>query len=33
MLDRTTQRGIDACRDILAGKVPDPKGQAGLFTA
>ena len=27
MLDAETKRRIDACRDILVGKVPDPKSQ------
>ncbi len=27
MLDTETKRRIDTCRDILVGKVPDPKSQ------
>lgn len=27
MLDSDTKRRIDTCRDILVGKVPDPKSQ------
>jgi len=27
MLDAETKRRIDSCRDILVGKVPDPKSQ------
>jgi len=27
MLDQTTKRQIDSARDILVGKVPDPKAQ------
>lgn len=32
MLDTETKRKIDACRDILVGKVPDPKGQVEQIT-
>ncbi|WP_415763209.1 N-6 DNA methylase [Pseudomonas sp. CP4] len=32
MLDATTKRRIDACRDILVGKVPDPKSQVEQIT-
>src|SRR5574343_780716 len=32
MLDTTTKRRIDACRDILVGKVPDPKSQVEQIT-
>ena len=32
MLDSTTKRRIDACRDILVGKVPDPKSQVEQIT-
>ena len=31
MLDYETKRRIDTCRDILVGKVPDPKSQVELF--
>ena len=27
MLDSDTKRRINTCRDILVGKVPDPKSQ------
>ena len=27
MLDQKTRRRIDSCRDVLVGKVPDPKSQ------
>ncbi len=27
MLDAQTKKRIDDCRDILVGKVPDPKSQ------
>jgi len=32
MLDADTKRRIDACRDILVGKVPDPKSQVEQIT-
>ncbi len=32
MLDSTTKRRIDTCRDILVGKVPDPKSQVEQIT-
>lgn len=32
MLDNTTKRLIDSARDILVGKVPDPKGQIENIT-
>lgn len=32
MLDSNTKRRIDACRDILVGKVPDPKSQVEQIT-
>jgi type I restriction enzyme M protein len=32
MLDSDTKRRIDACRDILVGKVPDPKSQVEQIT-
>ena len=32
MLDSATKRRIDACRDILVGKVPDPKSQVEQIT-
>ena len=32
MLDSITKRRIDACRDILVGKVPDPKSQVEQIT-
>ena len=32
MLDSTTKRRIDTCRDILVGKVPDPKSQVEQVT-
>ena len=32
MLDSTTKRRIDACRDILVGRVPDPKSQVEQIT-
>jgi len=32
MLDSTTKRRIDDCRDILVGKVPDPKSQIEQIT-
>ena len=32
MLDTETKRRIDACRDILVGKVPDPKSQVEQIT-
>jgi type I restriction enzyme M protein len=28
MLDAETKRRIDSCRDILVGKVPDPKARS-----
>ena len=32
MLDTETKRRIDTCRDILVGKVPDPKSQVEQIT-
>ena len=32
MLDADTKRRIDSCRDILVGKVPDPKSQVEQIT-
>jgi type I restriction enzyme M protein len=32
MLDNDTKRRIDSCRDILVGKVPDPKSQIEQIT-
>ena len=32
MLDTTTKRRIDSCRDILVGKIPDPKSQVEQIT-
>ena len=32
MLDAETKRRIDGCRDILVGKVPDPKSQVEQIT-
>ena len=32
MLDTATKRRIDAARDILVGKVPDPKSQVEQIT-
>jgi len=32
VLDTETKRKIDSCRDILVGKVPDPKGQVEQIT-
>lgn len=32
MLDSNTKRRIDTCRDILVGKVPDPKSQVEQIT-
>jgi type I restriction-modification system DNA methylase subunit len=32
MLDTATKRRIDSCRDILVGKVPDPKSQVEQIT-
>ena len=32
MLDTTTKRRIDECRDILVGKLPDPKSQIEQIT-
>src|SRR5665213_1055856 len=32
MLDNTTKRRIDTARDILVGKVPDPKSQVEQIT-
>ncbi len=32
MLDATTKRRIDTCRDLLVGKVPDPKSQVEQIT-
>ena len=32
MLDTTTRRRIDTARDILVGKVPDPKTQVEQIT-
>ncbi len=33
MLDQTTKRKLDSARQILVGKVPDPKAQVEQFTA
>jgi len=32
MLDQDTKRRIDGCRDILVGKIPDPKSQVEQIT-
>ena len=32
MLDTDTKRRINTCRDILVGKVPDPKSQVEQIT-
>ncbi|MCK5519942.1 MAG: hypothetical protein KAI81_02420 [Candidatus Marinimicrobia bacterium] len=32
MLDNTTKKRIDDCRDILVGKLPDPKSQIEQIT-
>lgn len=32
MLDTTTKKRIDDCRDILVGKLPDPKAQIEQIT-
>lgn len=32
MLDSLTKRNIDSCRDVLVGKVPDPKSQIEQIT-
>ncbi len=32
MLDNTTKKNIDDCRDVLVGKVPDPKSQIEQIT-
>ncbi|HJL79462.1 MAG TPA: restriction endonuclease subunit M/S, partial [Candidatus Marinimicrobia bacterium] len=32
MLDQDTKRRIDGCRDVLVGKVPDPKSQVEQIT-
>ena len=32
MLDTATKRRIDSARDILVGKVPDPKSQVEQIT-
>ena len=32
MLDSDTKRKIDTCRQILVGKVPDPKAQVDQIT-
>lgn len=32
MLDTTTRKRIDDCRDILVGKLPDPKAQIEQIT-
>jgi len=32
MLDTETRRKIDSCRDILVGKIPDPKSQVEQIT-
>ena len=32
MLDATTKRNIDAARNVLVGKVPDPKAQVEQIT-
>mgnify|MGYP003606445454 FL=1 len=33
MLDAATKKRIDDCRDILVGKVPDPKSQVEQITS
>lgn len=32
MLDQTTKRKLDSARQILVGKVPDPKAQVKQIT-
>jgi len=32
MLDTETKRKIDSCRDMLVGKIPDPKSQVEQIT-
>lgn len=32
MLDNLTKKNIDDCRDVLVGKVPDPKSQIEQIT-
>lgn len=32
MLNSTTKNRINSCRDILVGKIPDPKGQIDQIT-
>ena len=32
MLTSTTKNRINTCRDILVGKIPDPKGQVDQIT-
>ena len=32
MLDQETKKRIDDCRNILVGKVPDPKSQVEQIT-
>lgn len=32
MLDNTTKKNIDDCRDVLVGKIPDPKSQIEQIT-
>jgi type I restriction enzyme M protein len=32
MLDQTTKRKLDSARQILVGKVPDPKAQVEQIT-
>ncbi|GBL35652.1 hypothetical protein EMGBS15_12470 [Filimonas sp.] len=32
MLDNITKKNIDDCRDVLVGKVPDPKSQIEQIT-
>jgi len=32
LLDQDTKRRIDACRDVLVGKIPDPKSQVEQIT-
>jgi type I restriction enzyme M protein len=33
MLDTTTRKRIDDCRDMLVGKLPDPKAQIEQITS
>ena len=32
MLDQETKRRIDSCRNMLVGKIPDPKSQVEQIT-